>query len=65
MRSTQKSTGKPRRLSYERRILLIALLAGLPGSLVSMLILWTGDYTAKVQWTLTLLIGIFVLGRTA
>ena len=36
--------------------MLMALLAGLPGVLVSEVILWTGDYTAKVQWTLTLLI---------
>ncbi len=44
------------RVSYEGRILLIALAAGLPGSIVSLVILWSGDYPAKVQWTLTLLI---------
>lgn len=30
--------------------------AGFPGVLVSMIMLWTGDYTTKVQWTLTVLI---------
>ena len=50
------------RLTHEGRVLLMALAAGLPGSLVSLLILWTGDYTPKVQWTLTVLIGAFWLG---
>ena len=30
---------------------LMALGAGLPGSLTALVILWTGDYTAKVVWT--------------
>src|SRR5215813_2478983 len=43
-------------LSHERRILLMAVTAGLPGSLVALTLLWTGDHTSKVQWTLTVLI---------
>src|SRR5713101_7338007 len=43
-------------LSHERRILLMAVTAGLPGSLVALTLLWAGDYTPKVQWTLTVLI---------
>ena len=43
-------------LSHERRILLMAVTAGLPGSLVALTLLWTGDYTPKVQWTLSVLI---------
>jgi two-component system nitrogen regulation sensor histidine kinase NtrY len=43
---------KPRRLRHEHRILLMALLAGLPGSVVALLLLWLGGYTPKVQWTL-------------
>ncbi len=31
-------------------------MAGLPGALVSLIMLWTGGYTPKVQWTLTLFI---------
>jgi len=46
----------PPRLSHERRVQLIALLAGLPGSVIALIILWSGDYTVKVQWTLTVLI---------
>lgn len=36
----------------------MALAAGLPAVLVSMIILWTGDYTPKVQWTL----GVLIIG---
>ncbi|MEM1205164.1 MAG: ATP-binding protein [Acidobacteriota bacterium] len=43
-------------LPHEQRLLTLALMAGLPGSATSLVILWTGDYTAKVQWTLSLLI---------
>src|SRR5919112_3040488 len=43
---------------HERRVLQLALLAGLPGIIVSLVLLWRDDYSAKVQWTL----GIVVLG---
>ncbi len=45
-----------RRLSHERRILLLALAAALPGAAAALAMLWTGDYTSKVQWTVTVLI---------
>src|SRR5262245_36213837 len=45
-----------RRLSHEQTVLLYALLSGLPAVVVSLCFLWLGDWTAKVQWTLTLLI---------
>lgn len=34
----------------------MSVAAGLPGSFVSLFILWTGDYSGKVQWTLTVFI---------
>ncbi|MBZ5607937.1 MAG: PAS domain-containing sensor histidine kinase [Acidobacteriia bacterium] len=43
-------------LVHEQRILAMALMAGAPAVLTSMLILWLGDYTPKVQWTLTVAI---------
>jgi nitrogen fixation/metabolism regulation signal transduction histidine kinase len=49
-------------LSYDRRIWMLAFLTGFPGALVSLIILWTGDYTPKVQWTLTVFILVFWLG---
>jgi nitrogen fixation/metabolism regulation signal transduction histidine kinase len=48
---------KPAFFSHEGRVVLLALLAGLPGSTVALWMLWTpGASTAKVQWTLTVLI---------
>lgn len=34
----------------------MALAGGLPGALVALILLWSGDYTAKVLWTLSALI---------
>ncbi|HEY3885972.1 MAG TPA: hypothetical protein VGL62_12230, partial [Vicinamibacterales bacterium] len=58
------ATARPRepRLSHDRRILLMALASALPGALISLIFLWTGDYTPKVQWTLTVLIVTICLG---
>jgi len=50
------------RLSHDRRILLMALASALPGALISLIFLWTGDYTPKVQWTLTVVIVTVCLG---
>jgi PAS domain S-box-containing protein len=44
------------RLRFDQRILLLALAAGFPAALVALILLWTGEYTPKVQWTLTVLI---------
>jgi two-component system nitrogen regulation sensor histidine kinase NtrY len=50
------------RLTYERRLQFLALAAGLPGSLISLILLWTGNYSSSTAWTLTLLIVGFWLG---
>jgi len=44
------------RLPYERRILLLALATGLPGVVLGLALLWSGSYSGKTQWTLTVLI---------
>jgi nitrogen fixation/metabolism regulation signal transduction histidine kinase len=49
-------------MAHERRVLLYALAGGLPAVLISMIFLWAGDYTPKVQWTLSVLIFGFWLG---
>lgn len=43
---------------YERRILLLALAAGLAGTLVALILLWTGDFSANLRWTLTIVITV-------
>ncbi len=49
------------KLRYERRILAMSLAAGFPAMIFSLLLLWSGDYTPKVQWTLTwLLISVWL-----
>jgi two-component system nitrogen regulation sensor histidine kinase NtrY len=50
------------RLTYEHRIQLLALAAGLPGSLIALILLYTGDYTSRLAWTLGILIVTLWLG---
>jgi two-component system nitrogen regulation sensor histidine kinase NtrY len=50
------------RLTYERRIQLLAVAAGLPGSAIALILLWTGDYSSRTAWTLGLLIVSLWLG---
>jgi two-component system nitrogen regulation sensor histidine kinase NtrY len=42
-----------RPLNHDRRVLLLAASAALPAVVVALGILWTGNYTPKVRWTLT------------
>jgi PAS domain S-box-containing protein len=52
---------KPARLSYEGKITWLTLAAVAPATVVALALLWFGDYSGKVQWTLTILIvGCFV-----
>jgi nitrogen fixation/metabolism regulation signal transduction histidine kinase len=57
-----RSTKTRRRLSYEGRIAWLTFGAVVPAIVVALGVLWFGNYSAKVQWTLTILIvGCFVL----
>ena len=51
-----------KRITYEHRIQLLALAAGLPGSLIALILLSTGDYTSRTAWTLGILIVSLWLG---
>ena len=51
-----------RRPTHDQLVFLLTIVAGLPGALTSLIILWTGGYTPKVQWTLTVLIVGFLVG---
>src|SRR5437899_11328792 len=44
------------RLSYEGKIAWLTFGAVAPASVVALALLWFGDYSAKLQWTLTILI---------
>ena len=47
---------KPARISHEGRVVLLSLLAGLPGSATALWILWTRNFEPRTSWTLTILI---------
>jgi two-component system nitrogen regulation sensor histidine kinase NtrY len=50
------------RFSHERRVLFLAVFVGLPGSVTALVLLWTGDFALRLQWTLTLLLAGAWLG---
>ena len=56
------ASDKPALLGHEGRVVLLAVLAGLPGSAIALWMLWSGDFSSKVQWTLTVLIAGAWLG---
>ena len=57
-RAHQALSRRQRRLqiSHDSRIVIIALAAGLPGVLVALVLLWFGNLSANVDWTLTAII---------
>src|ERR1700726_951442 len=49
------------RLSHDNRVTWLAFGAAAPAAIIALIILWSGDYSAKVQWTLTIfIVGCFV-----
>ena len=54
-----------KQFTYEWRIQLLALAAGLPGSVIAVLLLWFGPYSSQTAWTLTFIIAVAWLGFTA
>ena len=50
------------RLKFERRITLLALMAGLPAVALCAFLLWYDGYSAQVQWTIDLLLVFLWLG---
>lgn len=49
-------------VTHDRRILLVSLAGGFPAVLVGLILLWSGGYTPKVEWTLTVVMLGFWLG---
>ena len=49
-------------LTHGRRIFLLALGAGVPGVIATVVLLWRGDYTARAAWTLGgLVVGVWLV----
>jgi nitrogen fixation/metabolism regulation signal transduction histidine kinase len=48
--------------SHERQITILALVTGLPALVVAVVLLWTGDFAPRVQWTVTIALALFSLG---
>ncbi len=58
-------SGRKFRIGHETRIALTAIIAGLPAVAISLILLWTGGYSSKIQWTFTILIVAFWLGYSS
>jgi nitrogen fixation/metabolism regulation signal transduction histidine kinase len=56
------SAPRRRGAPHDRTILRLTLLGGLPATSVALILLWTGDFTPKVAWTLTVLVAGFWIG---
>jgi len=54
-----------KRLTIDQHVLLLTLGASLPGAGVALALLWAGDYTPKVQWTLTVFVVVLLAGFAA
>jgi nitrogen fixation/metabolism regulation signal transduction histidine kinase len=54
-----------KQFTYEWRIQMLALAAGLPGSVIAILLLWFGPYSSQTAWTLTFVIAVAWLGFAA
>jgi two-component system nitrogen regulation sensor histidine kinase NtrY len=53
------------RIGHETRIALTSIVAGLPAVAISLILLWTGSYSPKIQWTLTIVVLFFWLAYSS
>ena len=53
------------RASHESRVLVLAIGAALPGTVVALFVLWRGDFSSKVAWTVTVVLVTAWIGFTA
>jgi two-component system nitrogen regulation sensor histidine kinase NtrY len=56
-----RKTRNPHRLSYEGKITWLTFAAVAPATVVALALLWFGDYSAKVQWTFTIVIVLCIV----
>jgi len=57
-----KLADRDHRLSFVRRVVALALLAGLPALAVALALLWTGHFSTQVRWALTAVMVLFWFG---
>ena len=55
-----RSTPRPKRkrISYDKFILLVALLIGVPSTAVAEILLWTGNSSSELKWTVTFFLAL-------
>lgn len=56
MSAASRKNPRIRKLTFVRRIVGMALLAGLPAVVLALVLLWLGNYSARSQWTLSILV---------
>ncbi len=60
--TSRRSPRVSRQMRFEIQLLTAAVIAGLPAVLVTVILLWSRDYTDRTRWTLTALVAAFWLG---
>jgi nitrogen fixation/metabolism regulation signal transduction histidine kinase len=58
----KRASRRRRRLRHEDRVLVEVLLAAAPAAAIAIALVWTGPYRLQVQWTLTVVLALAVLG---
>src|SRR5579863_10548564 len=51
-------SGKRKRLRFDTFIFLLALMVALPATAIAEILLWTGNYSIELRWTITLFVGL-------
>src|SRR5205085_592563 len=64
-RETRRSPKPRHRISHETHLTWLTIGAVVPAALIALCLLWFGDYSTKLQWTLTLVIAGFACGYIA
>ena len=56
MRGASQGSPRGRKLTFVQRIVGMALLSGLPALALALALLWSGSYSSRTQWTLSVLV---------
>jgi len=62
---TPPARPRPQRLHHDQNVFFITLAGGAPAIVVALVLLWTGEHAAKLQWTLTTILLALWLGFAA